>query len=159
MFAPGAASVDSSGHNCILLSTNGEAYREKPMRLGRTGALATGRMLLILGGVMVLIIGKGDTMVMTAGLLIALGGIYVLSLVNPATRQFMGTGWPEKFCRISAVIVGLLIAASGLISLIESITDMLISHNYSGLNLLLISFLPLGWGLYILKLAANGVKS
>ena len=129
------------------------------MGLGRTGALATGRLLLILGGVMVFIIGKGDITVITAGLLTALGGIYILSLVNPATKQFMGIGWPEKICRISAVIVGLLMAASGLISSINSITDMLITHNYSGLNFLLIGLLPLGWGLYILKIAVNGVKS
>lgn len=129
------------------------------MSLERTGALATGRLLLILGGVMVLIIGKGDITVITAGLLIVLGGTYILSLVNPATRQFMGTGWPEKICRISAVIVGLLMAASGLISSTGGIRDMLIFHNYSGLNFLLIGLLPLGWGLYILKLVANGVKS
>ncbi|MCX6678186.1 MAG: hypothetical protein NTU95_09630 [Methanothrix sp.] len=108
---------------------------------------------------MVLIIGKGDITVITAGLLIVLGGTYILSLVNPATRQFMGTGWPEKICRISAVIVGLLMAASGLISSTGGIRDMLIFHNYSGLNFLLIGLLPLGWGLYILKLVANGVKS
>ena len=129
------------------------------MELGRTGALATGRLLLILGGVMVFIIGKGDITVITAGLLTALGGIYILSLVNPATKQFMGIGWPEKICRISAVIVGLLMAASGLVSSIDSITDIIITHNFSGLNFLLISLLPLGWGLYILKIAANGVKS
>ena len=96
------------------------------MGLGRTGALATGRLLLILGCVMVLIIGKGDITVITAGLLIVLGGTYILSLVNPATRQFMGTGWPEKFCRISAVIVGLLMATSGIISSTGGIRDMLI---------------------------------
>ena len=129
------------------------------MGLGRTGALATGRLLLILGGVMVFIIGKGDITVITAGMLTALGGIYILSLVNPATKQFMGIGWPEKICRISAVIVGLLMAASGLISSIDSITDMLVTHNYSGLNFLLIGLLPLVWGLFILKIAANGVKS
>jgi len=129
------------------------------MGLGRTGALATGRLLLILGGVMVFIIGKGDITVITAGLLTALGGIYILSLVNPATKQFMGAGWPEKSCRISAVIVGLLMAASGLISSINSITDMLMTHSFSGLNFLLIGLLPLGWGLFILKIAANGVKS
>jgi hypothetical protein len=129
------------------------------MRLGRTGALVTGRLLLILGGVMVLIIGKEDITVITAGLLIVLGGTYILSLVNPATRQFMGTGWPEKICRISTVIVGLLMATSGLISSIGSITDMLIFANYSGLNFLLIGLLLLGWGLYILKLAANGCRS
>lgn len=129
------------------------------MRLGRTGALATGRLLLILGGVMVLIIGKGDITVITAGLLIVLGGIYILSLVNPATRQFMGTGWPEKFCRISAVIVGLLMVASGSISSTGGIRDMFIFHSYSGLNFVLIGLLLIVWGLYILKLAINGVKS
>jgi hypothetical protein len=129
------------------------------MRLGRTGALATGRLLLILGGVMVLIIGKGDITVITAGLLIVLGGTYILSLANPATRQFMGAGWPEKICRISAVIVGLLMATSGIISSTGGIRDVLIVPNYSGLNFLLIGLLSLGWGLYILKLAVNGVKS
>lgn len=129
------------------------------MRLGRTGALVTGRLLLILGGVMVLIIGKEDITVITAGLLIVLGGTYILSLVNPATRQFMGTGWPEKICRISAVIVGLLMATSGIISSTGGIRDMLIFANYSGLNFLLIGLLLLGWGLYILKLAANGCRS
>ena len=129
------------------------------MGLERTGALATGRLLLILGCVMVLIIGKGDIMVITSGLLVVLGGTYILSLVNPATRQFMGTGWPEKFCRISAVIVGLLMATSGIISSTGGIRDMLIFPNYSGLNFLLIGLLSLGWGVYILKLAVNGVRS
>lgn len=129
------------------------------MGLGRTGALATGRMLLMLGGVMVLIIGKGDITVITAGLLIALGGIHILSLVNPATKQFIGIGWPEKFCRISAVIAGLLMVASGLISSTGGIRDLFLFHNYSGLNVMIISILPLGWGLYILKLAINGIKS
>ena len=108
---------------------------------------------------MVLIIGKGDITVITSGLLVVLGGTYILSLVNPATRQFMGTGWPEKFCRISAVIVGLLMATSGIISSTGGIRDMLIFPNYSGLNFLLIGLLSLGWGLYILKLAVNGVRS
>ncbi|MDD1748851.1 MAG: hypothetical protein LUO89_03150 [Methanothrix sp.] len=126
---------------------------------GRTGAVATGQLLLLLGAVMVLIIGKEDFTVIIAGLLIVLGGIYILSLVNPATKQFMGTGWPEKVCRISAVIAGLLMVASGSISSTGSIRDMLVFHSYSGLNLLLISLLPLGWGLYILMLAINGVKS
>ena len=129
------------------------------MRLGRAGALATGRLLLILGGVMVLIIGKGDITVITAGLLIVLGGIYVLSLVSPATKQFMGTGWPEKLCRISAVIAGLIMVASGSISSTGGIIDMIAYHNYSGLNIMLIGLLPLGWGLYILKLATSGIKS
>ena len=129
------------------------------MELGRRGASVTGRLLLILGGVMVLIIGKGDIIVITAGLLTALGGIYILSLVNPTTKKFVGTGWPEKICRVSAVIVGLLMAASGLISTTGSIRDFFIFHNYSGLNFLLIGLLPLGWGLFILKIAANGVKS
>jgi len=129
------------------------------MGLGRTGTLATGRLLLILGGVMVLIIGKGDITVITAGLLIASGGIYILSLVNPATRQFMGSGWAEKFCRISAVISGLLMMASGAISSTGGIRDIFTFHNDSGLNFLLIGILPLAWGLYIFKLAINGVKS
>lgn len=129
------------------------------MRLGRTGALATGRLLLILGSVMVFIIGKGDIAVITAGLLTALGGMYILSLVNPVTKQFVGTGWPEKICQISAVIVGLLMAASGLISSTSSIKDMLVFHHYLGLNLLLISLPAFVWGLYIIMLAINGVKS
>lgn len=129
------------------------------MGLGRTGALATGRLLLILGGVMVFVIGKGDITVITAGMLTALGGIYILSLVNPTTKKFVGIGWPEKICRISAVIVGLLLAASGLISTTGGIRDFFIFHNYSGLNFLLIGLLPLVWGLFILTIAANGVKS
>jgi predicted ABC-type exoprotein transport system permease subunit len=129
------------------------------MKPGRTGALATGRMLLILGGVMVLVIGKGDIAVIAAGMFFALAGIYILSLVNTATKQFMGTGWPEKFCRIGAFIAGLLLIASGLVSALDIITDIYISENYSGLGILVISFLPFGWGLYILLLATNGVNS
>lgn len=44
--------------------------------------------------------GKGDITVITAGLLIVFSGVYVLSLVKPASKQFIGAGWPEKFCRI-----------------------------------------------------------
>jgi len=153
--------MDLGNHckNCIFLRINSEVKSGNTMGLGRIGALATGRLLLILGGAMVLIIGKGDITVIIAGLLIALGGIYVLSLVNPATKQFMGIGWPEKFCRISAVIAGLLMVASGSISSTGGIRDLFIFHNYSGLNFMLIGLLPLGWGLYILKLAINGIKS
>lgn len=129
------------------------------MKPGRTGALATGRVLLILGGVMVLVIGKGDIAVIAAGMFFALAGIYILSLVNTATKQFMGTGWPEKFCRIGAFIAGLLLIASGLVSAIDIITDIYISENCSGLGILVISFLPFGWGVYILLLATNGVNS
>jgi hypothetical protein len=116
-------------------------------------------LLLILGGVMALIIGKGDVTVIAAGLLIVLGGIYVLSLASPATKQFMGTGWPEKLCRISAVLAGLIMVASGSISSTGGIIDMITFHNYSGLNIMLIGLLPLGWGLYILKLATGGINS
>jgi hypothetical protein len=128
------------------------------MRLGRTGVVATGRLMLILGGAMVLIIGKGDITVVSAGLLIVLGGIYILSLVSPATKQFMGTGWPEKFCRICAIISGLLMMASGIISSTGGIRDMLIFHNSAGLNFVIIGLLPLGWGIYISKLAISGVQ-
>lgn len=129
------------------------------MKPGRTGALATGRLLLILGGLMVLVIGKGDIAVIAAGMFFALAGIYILSLVNTATKQFMGTGWPEKFCRIGAFIAGLMLIASGLVSAIDIIIDVYISGNCSGLGILLISFLPFGWGVYILLLATNGVNS
>jgi len=95
---------------------------------------------------MVLILGKGDITVIIAGLLIALGGVYVLSLVNPGTKRFMGTGWPEKICRTSAVIVGLLMVASGLISLIDGLRDMLIFHNHARLIFVLIGLLSFGWG-------------
>jgi len=128
------------------------------MRPGRRGATATGRILLVLGGMMVLILGKGDITVIIAGLLIALGGVYVLSLVNPGTKRFMGTGWPEKICRTSAVIVGLLMVASGLISLIDGLRDMLIFHNHARLIFVLIGLLSFGWGLYISKIAMHGIQ-
>ncbi len=108
---------------------------------------------------MALILGRGDITVITAGLLMALGGIYIYGLVSPATRQFMGAGWPETLCRISAVIVGLLMMASGLCGSIGGLRDMLILQNPVGLNLMLIGFLPLCWGLYILKLAIKGIPS
>jgi len=127
--------------------------------LGRTGAVATGRLLLVLGGVMMLIIGRGDIIVITSGLLIVMGGIYILSLVNPATKQFMGAGWPEKLCRISAVIAGLLMVVSGLISSTGGIRDMLTFSNSAEFNFVLIGLLSFGWGLYILKLAIYGVQS
>lgn len=128
------------------------------MELGKIGAVATGQLMLLLGMIMVMIIGKGDFAVIAAGLLIVFGGIYILSLVKPSTRQFMGPGWPEKFCRISAVIAGLLMVFSGLISSTGSIKDIYIFHDNSGLNILLVGLLLLCWGLYILKLAISGVK-
>ncbi len=108
---------------------------------------------------MALILGRGDIIVITAGLLMALGGIYIYGLVSPATKQFMGTGWPESLCRISAAIVGLLMMASGFGGSIGGIRDMLILQNPAGLNLMLIGFLPLCWGSYILKLAIKGIPS
>jgi hypothetical protein len=129
------------------------------MKLGQTGAKATGQLMLILGGAMVLLIGKGDLLVITSGMLIGLGGIYILSLVNPATKRFMGAGWPEKFCRISAVLTGLLVASSGLICTMGGIEDMLVFHSLEGLNILLVCLLPLFWGFYILTLAIYGVHS
>jgi hypothetical protein len=129
------------------------------MRLGRTGAIVTGLMLLVLGGAMALIIGRGDITVITAGLLMVLSGIYIYGLVSPATKQFMGTGWPESLCRISAAIVGLLMVASGLSGSIGGIREILIFQNFAGLNLALIGLLPLCWGLYILKLAVMGIQS
>ena len=113
----------------------------------------------MLGAAMSLVIGKGDIIVITVGIVIVFAGIYALSLVNPATAQFMGVGWPETICRISAFIAGLLMMASGFISSTGGIRDMLIFHNLAGLNLAIIGLLPLGWGLYIIKLAKNGVQS
>jgi len=129
------------------------------MKVGRSGATATGWLLLMLGGAMALVIGKGDITVITTGLLIAFSGIYVLSLVQPASKQFIGTGWPEKFCRISTVIAGLIMVASGFISSTGGIRDVLISNTFTGLNFVMIGLLPLGWGLYILRLAIYGVRS
>ncbi len=115
--------------------------------------------MLMLGGAMALVIGKGDITVITTGLLIAFSGIYVLSLVQPASKQFIGTGWPEKFCRTSTVIAGLIMVASGFISSTGGIRDVLISNTFTGLNFVIIGLLPLGWGLYILRLAIYGVRS
>lgn len=129
------------------------------MKLGQIGAKATGRLMLILGGAMVLLIGKGDILVITSGMLIGLGGIYILSLVNPTTKRFMGSGWPEKICRISAVLTGLMVASSGLISTMGRIEDMLVIHSLAGLNIVLICLLPLVLGVYILKLAIYGIQS
>ena len=78
----------------------------------------------MLGGAMALVIGKGDITVITTGLMIAFSGIYVLSLVKPASKQFIGTGWPEIFCRISAVIAGLIMVTSGFISSTSGIRDI-----------------------------------
>lgn len=106
---------------------------------------------------MALIIGRGDFTVITTGLLMVLGGVYIYGLVSPATKQFMGTGWPESLCRASAAIVGLLMVASGLSGSIGGIREILVFQNLAGLNLVLIGLLPLCWGLYILKLVATGV--
>ncbi|MFZ2535089.1 hypothetical protein [Methanothrix sp.] len=126
---------------------------------GRSAATATGWLLLMLGGAMALITGKGDITVITAGVLIVFSGVYVLSLVKPASKQFIGAGWPEKFCRISAVAIGLIMVASGFISSISGIRDILISYDFTGIYFVIISLLPFGWGLYILKLAIYGVRS
>ena len=113
----------------------------------------------MLGGAMALITGKGDITVITAGLLIVFSGVYVLSLVKPASKQFIGVGWPEKFCRISAVAIGLIMVASGFISSTSGIRDILIFYDFAGIYFVLIGLLPFGWGLYILKLAIYGVRS
>ena len=42
---------------------------------GRSAATATGWLLLMLGGAMALITGKGDITVITAGLLIVFSGV------------------------------------------------------------------------------------
>jgi len=126
---------------------------------GRKVANATGRLFLILGGTMVLIIGKGDLAVIASGLLIALGGIYILSLVSPATKKFMGTGWPEGLCRISAIIAGLLLVASGLVGSIGGMREILVFQNSAGFSILLIGLFPLCWGICTLKLAITGVQS
>ena len=129
------------------------------MKPGRTGATVTGWLLLILGGAMALIIGKGDLNVISAGIFTSFGGIYVLSLVDPTTRQFIGDGWPAKFCRLSAVVVGLLMLVSGLIGSIDGIRETLIFQNTQGLSFALIGLLPICWGIYIVKLVIGGVRS
>jgi hypothetical protein len=129
------------------------------MNSGRTIAAATGWLLLILGGVMALILGKGDIIVITAGIITAFGGIYVLSLVDPDTKQFMGDGWPARLCRLFAGIVGLLMVFSGLIGSIDGIRETLIFQDPTGLSLILIGLLPFCWGIYILNLAIAGVQS
>ncbi len=127
------------------------------MGLGRIGAIATGLLLMILGGTMALILGRGDFTVITAGLLMVLGGVYVYGMVSPATRQFIGTGWPETLCRIAAAIVGILMIASGFFGSFGGIREILVFQNSEGFNLVLIGILPLCWGLYILKLVAVGI--
>jgi hypothetical protein len=128
------------------------------MNSGRTIAAVTGWLLLLLGGVMALIIGKEDAIVITAGIITSFGGIYVLSLVDPATKQFMGGGWPARLCRLFAGIVGLLMASSGLIGLIDGIKETLISHDPAGFSLILVGLLPFCLGIYILNLAIAGVQ-
>ena len=126
---------------------------------GKMGALATGQLLLALGVIMSLFIGRGDLTVTISGLVAAMGGMYILSLAHPATRQFIGVGWPERICRVSALLAGLLMAASGSISIAERFKDMLFLQAVPDYVLLLIGLLMLAWGLYILILAVWGVRS
>jgi hypothetical protein len=128
------------------------------MKTGRIIA-TTGWLLLLLGGVMALIIGKGDVLVISAGIITSFGGIYVLSLVDPGTRQFMGNGWMARFCRLSAGIVGLLMAFSGLLGSIDGIRDVTILQDSTGFSLIFIGLLPFCWGIYILGLAIAGIQS
>lgn len=126
--------------------------------LGRTGELATGQLMLALGVMMSLFIGRGDITVIVSGLLAAMGGMYILSLAHPPTRQFMGVGWPEKICRISAFLAGLLMAASGSISVAERLKGMLFLKGSPDYAILIIGLLSFGWGLYILALAVRGAR-
>jgi len=128
------------------------------MMPGRIAIVATGWLLVMLGGAMALIIGKGDFIVITAGIFTSFGGLYVLSLVDPAARQFMGNGWPTRLCRSSAGAVGLLMAFSGLSSSMDGIRKATIYHNSTGLSLILVGLLPLCWGIYILNLAITGFQ-
>lgn len=121
--------------------------------------IATGWLLVILGGAMALIIGKGDLIVITAGIFTSFGGLYVLSLVDPATRQFIGNIWIARLCRLSAGIIGMLMAFSGLIGSINGIRETMIFHNPTGLGLIFIGLLPFCWGIYILNLAVIGIRS
>jgi hypothetical protein len=128
------------------------------MKPGRTGTAATGWMLLIFGGAMALVIGKGDINVIVTGIFASFGGIYVLSLVDPATRGFIGSGWPVNLCRLSAGIIGLLMLVSGLIGSIDGIREIMIIPNVAGISLVFIGLVPLCWGFYILYLTINGVQ-
>ena len=107
---------------------------------------------------MALIVGKGDLTVISAGIFTSFGGIYVLGLVDPTTKQFIGDGWPAKLCRLSAVAVGLLMLVSGLIGSIDGVRETLIIQNTQGLSFVLIGLLLFCWGVYIVKLAASGVR-
>lgn len=124
----------------------------------KTGRLATGQILLALGVMMALLIGRGDITVIVSGLLAAMGGMYILSLAHAPTRQFMGVGWPEKICRISAFLAGLLMAASGSISVAERLKGMLFLKGSPDYAILIIGLLSFGWGLYILALAVRGAR-
>lgn len=129
------------------------------MRPGRTGAAATGWLLLVFGGAMALIIGKDDLNVIVTGILASFGGIYVLSLVDSATKQFIGSGWPVNFCRLSAGIIGLIMLISGLIGSIDGIREMMVVPSMMGLSLILTGFIPLCLGFYMLNLTIYGVRS
>jgi hypothetical protein len=128
------------------------------MNPGRIGAAATGWFLLIFGCAMALIIGKGDINVIITGIVALFGGIYVLSLVDPSTRQFIGSGWPVNLCRLSAVIISLIMLISGLIGSINGIREMMIMPNVAGISLVLFSLVPLCLGFYVLDLTIHGVR-
>lgn len=129
------------------------------MRTGRIGVAAIGWLLLIFGGAMALIIGKDDINVIITGIFASLGGIYVLSLVDPASKQFIGSGWPVNLCRLSAGIIGLLMVISGLIGLINGIREIMIMPNISGISLILIGIIPACLGFYILNITIYGSQS
>ncbi len=129
------------------------------MKPRRTATVATGWLLVIIGGTMALVIGKGDLTVITAGIFTSFGGIYVLSLVDPATRQFIGNEWIARLCRLSAGIMGMLMAFSGLIGSINGIRETMIFHNPTGLSLIFIGLLSFCWGIYILNLTIIGIQS
>lgn len=120
---------------------------------------ATGWLLMTLGCAIVFVIGKGEFVALTAGLMIVLAGIYVLSLVYPDTRKFMGEGWTAALCRASAVIVGLLMVSSGLMGVIGSIEWYAIIPNQAGISSLSFGLLTLVWGSYILMLGIIGTPA
>jgi len=127
--------------------------------LGRTGELATGQLMLALGVMMSLFIGRGDITVIVSGLLAAMGGMYILSLAHAPTRQFMGVGWPEKICRVSAFLAGLMMATSGSISILERFKVVFFMQAAADYAILLFALLSLAWGIYILMLAIRGRQS
>lgn len=129
------------------------------MKPRRATIVATGWLLVILGGMMALVVGKGDLIVITAGIFTSFGGLYVLSLVDSATRQFIGNGCLARLCRLFAGIVGMLMVVSGLIGSINAIRETMTFHNPAGLGLVFFGLLSFGWGIYILNLTIIGVQS